>query len=132
MRLRDPVSGFEALYPPGGGIEEGETPAEAARREGLEETGLALRIDPAICLVDTYPFTWAGEDRLVTTHYFAASLESPFDPVVPSVNDAEYNLGASWLPVPEALAAIALNPGIAAACERVIRMMNVGDLSGRL
>ena len=58
--LRDPVSGVTAFFPPGGGVEPGESPAETARRETLEEAGLRVRVDPAAELVVTYPFRWAG------------------------------------------------------------------------
>ncbi len=119
VRLRDPVSGVEALYPPGGAIEPGEAPAETARRETLEETGVRVRVHPDLVIVDTYPFRWAGVDRLVTTHYFAASLEGPFDPALPAVIDASYNLGAVWLPVGEATAGLSVHPAIASAVARV-------------
>jgi 8-oxo-dGTP pyrophosphatase MutT (NUDIX family) len=125
VRLRDPVTGVEALYPPGGAIEPGETPEEAARRETLEETGLAVRIEPSVRLVDTYPFTWGDAHRLITTHYYGASLEGPFNPVVPPVKDADYNLGASWVPVAEALELLAVNPVIGAACARVVRLAQI-------
>jgi 8-oxo-dGTP pyrophosphatase MutT (NUDIX family) len=122
VRLRDPVSGVEGAYPPGGAVEAGETAAEAARRETLEETGLRVRVDPERELVDVYPFRWAGEDREITTHYFAATLEDAFDTKLPDVIDADYNLGALWLPVDEAMKALAAHPAIAAAVARVLRL----------
>jgi 8-oxo-dGTP pyrophosphatase MutT (NUDIX family) len=126
VRLRDPVSCLEALYPPGGAVEDGEAPAETARRETLEETGLRVRVDPNVQLVETYPFRWAGTDYDVTTHYFAATLEDVFDLIPPKVIDAPYNLGASWIPVDEACEAMAVHPAIASAVARVLRLARVG------
>ena len=119
MQLRDPVSGVDAFFPPGGGVEPGETPAETARRETHEETGLRVRVDRDVELVETYPFRWAGVDYDVTTHYFAASLEDAFDLTPPKVVDASYNLGAFWLPADEALEAMSVHPAIASAVGRV-------------
>ena len=126
VRLRDPVTGVEALYPPGGGIEPGETPELAARREAREETGLDVHVRTSVKLVDRYPFCWAGVDYDVTTHYFAATLEGAFDASadLPKVVDATYNLGASWVPVSDALEAMAVHPRIASACARVLRLSN--------
>lgn len=130
VRLRDPVTLLEAFFPPGGAVEPKESPPETAVRETLEETGLRVGIVPGADLVDTYPFVWAGVDYDVTTHYFAATLEGPFTHLIPKVVDAEYNLGAFWLPSAEALDAMSIYPAIASAVQRV-RAMNVRDVRGR-
>lgn len=57
----------------------------------------------------------------MTTHYFETALEGPFDRVLPRVVDAEYNLGASWVPRREALEALVVHPAIGEACARVVR-----------
>jgi 8-oxo-dGTP pyrophosphatase MutT (NUDIX family) len=49
LLLRDPDPEWGGYwYLPGGGIEEGETPEEAARREVYEETGLKVEVGPLL------------------------------------------------------------------------------------
>jgi 8-oxo-dGTP pyrophosphatase MutT (NUDIX family) len=125
VRLRDPVTGEEAIYPPGGALEPGETPAQAAEREAREETGVTLVVDPASEYVLHHPFRWAGVDYDVTTHYFAASLDRAVP--LPSVSDATYHLGASWRPVEEALEEMRVHPAIARAVARVLGELACSD-----
>jgi 8-oxo-dGTP pyrophosphatase MutT (NUDIX family) len=119
VRLRDPESGVEGMYPPGGAVEADETPAQAAERETLEETGIAAKATPGVELVRHYPFRWGGVSYDVTTHYFAATLAKAA--ALAPVADAAYNLGAVWLPLEEAMEALALHPVIAGAVARVLR-----------
>ncbi|MBX3232171.1 MAG: NUDIX domain-containing protein [Labilithrix sp.] len=120
VRLRDPTTGVESWFPPGGGVEEDERPAETARRETLEETGVAVHVQSHLVLVDRYPFRWDGVDYDCVTHYFAAELEGAFDPDLAPVRDAPYHRGAKWLPSAEGLAELAVNPRIGAAVSRVL------------
>jgi 8-oxo-dGTP pyrophosphatase MutT (NUDIX family) len=102
VRLRDPVSHVTRCFVPGGGIEPGESSLAAAEREALEETGLAVRADPASERVARYHFVWAGVDVDCTTHFFRARLAAGVDLHAPArVSDAEYNLGVRWVPLRE-------------------------------
>jgi 8-oxo-dGTP pyrophosphatase MutT (NUDIX family) len=120
VRLRDPVSGVELPFPPGGAVELGETPAEAAHRETLEETGLDVPVDARRSFVRVYPFRWAGVDYDVTTHFFSTTIETALP--LPVVKDAAYNLGAAWLPIDEALRAMSVHPAIGEAVAEALRV----------
>ena len=64
QRAKPPKIGEWSL--PGGLQELGETAVEAARREVLEETGVAIRVGP---LIDVFDIIRHDADRRVETHY---------------------------------------------------------------
>jgi 8-oxo-dGTP pyrophosphatase MutT (NUDIX family) len=100
LHWRDPHDGSELWEPPGGGIEPGESPYEAARRELTEETGLdpdAIRADFVVVDRD---LMWKGKHVIGPEQFFLARYPASAPELRPGglLPDEIANLvGTAWL-----------------------------------
>jgi 8-oxo-dGTP pyrophosphatase MutT (NUDIX family) len=90
---------------PGGGVEPGESLAQAAMREVYEETGLRLELDAAAepMYVERVPFTLAGREIDQTNYYFLVRVPSglPVEPAAHTEVEQLVVLGHRWWPLAE-------------------------------
>lgn len=97
--LRDPVSGIERVFPPGGEIQAGESSEDAAVRETREETGYGVAIVPGSGRAYHYPFQWGGQWYDCTTHFFKATLDETVEQGEPERDGM--HLAVLWVPLGE-------------------------------
>jgi 8-oxo-dGTP pyrophosphatase MutT (NUDIX family) len=95
IRGRDPVADRTLWFPPGGGIEAGETPAEAAVREVAEETGLVLAGPGPQRWERHGPMEWRGVHWQQHERWFAVGVPA-FAPTDDGLTDAEREEFLEW------------------------------------
>jgi 8-oxo-dGTP pyrophosphatase MutT (NUDIX family) len=99
LHWHDRVSGQDLWEPPGGGLDPGETPLRAARRELTEETGLPGAAVQDLAVEVERDFTWLGVRYVKTESFFLARFATSRPQVTPGAlteEEREAYLGCLW------------------------------------
>jgi ADP-ribose pyrophosphatase YjhB (NUDIX family) len=110
---------------PGGGLEDGEHPREAAARETFEETGIELTIAPDAepVLTTRREWSWAGIEYDQIDHFFLVRVPDglPVRPGALTEVERQTLLGSRWWTVAEL-----------AATDEILVPPDLGAVLGRL
>ncbi len=96
FHAEDPHNHKMYFFLPGGECELGESPAQTAIRETLEETGYQVKIADVKPILLRYDFEWNGKIYDTETTFITATLANS-KPM--AVNDASYHRGVDWIPI---------------------------------
>jgi 8-oxo-dGTP pyrophosphatase MutT (NUDIX family) len=124
----DPFNGARIWEPPGGGIEHGENPIDAARRELEEETGLAATSVLDLSLLVPRDFAWNGSRYVGGEVFFLARflLERPYVSRTGMLADEYPNFrGYGWFDLGElsGLGGLLEPPGLHAVISELVHQM---------
>jgi ADP-ribose pyrophosphatase YjhB (NUDIX family) len=90
---------------PGGGVENGEHPRDAARREAFEETSVAVDLpdDAEPVLITRRDWSWAGVDYDQVDHFFLVQVPDGTPTAPRTLTDVERQtwLALRWWTEPE-------------------------------
>jgi 8-oxo-dGTP pyrophosphatase MutT (NUDIX family) len=98
MQVREPSTGFEVWFAPGGGFRPGESVEDCLLRELREETGLEHADVGPLIWRRHHDFTWEGHQVSQDEEFYLVPVEA-FDPVMvdnPSPSEAEAFLRFGW------------------------------------
>lgn len=116
----DPTSQTPYFFVPGGAIEAGETSAQSAARECLEETGYKVRILEETAFERKYDFLWNGNIHACRTVFYVGVLDQEWTPPH-KVQDADYHKGVEWIDVKNVPTVFGYNKDILWAVQKLLK-----------